>query len=90
MQKDRPRNVEVVGDGVEAMKFVHAVGHGVGERIFLRIDGAGLDAGDRLGQIPAQRDGAEELERPRLHLARQHADAHAFEIGRRAHRPQPV
>ena len=72
------------------MKLVHPVGHRVGERIFLRVDGAGLDGGDRLGQIPAQRHGAEQLEGARLHLARQHADAHAGEVGGGAHRPQLV
>ena len=45
---------------------------------------------DRLGQIHAQRDGTQKLEGARLDLARQHADAHVLEIGRRVHRPQAV
>ena len=70
MQKNRPRNVEVVGHGVETVKLVHAVSDGIGERVLLRVDGAGLDAIDRLGQIHAQRDAAEQLEGARLDLAR--------------------
>ena len=81
MQEDRPRNIEVVGHRVIVVKFVNAIGHRVGERIFLRVDGAGLDGGDRLGQIPTQRHGAEQLERARLHVARQHADAHVLHVG---------
>ena len=38
MEEDRPRNVEVVGQRVEAVKLVHAVGHRVGERVLLRVD----------------------------------------------------
>ena len=38
IQIDRPRYVEVVGDGVELVKFVHAVGHRIGEGIFLGVD----------------------------------------------------
>src|SRR5262249_99424 len=63
---------------------------GIGERVLLRVDRAGLDGGDRLGQVPAQGDSAEEFEGPRLHFARQHADAHGLEVGGRAHGAQPV
>src|SRR5271169_6107508 len=90
MEEYRPRYVEVVGDRVEMMKLMHTIGRGVGERILLRVDGAGLDGRDRFGQIPAQWDGAQKLERPCLHLARQHADTHALKVRRRAHAPQPV
>jgi len=38
VQEDRPRNVEVIADGVIAVEFVHAVGDRVGQRIFLRVD----------------------------------------------------
>jgi hypothetical protein len=69
---------------------MNAVGDGIGERIFLRVDGAGLDRRNRLGQIPAQRNGAEEIERPGLHLARQDANAHAFEIGRHMQGAQTI
>ena len=62
MQEDRPRDVEMVGDGMEFVEFVHAVGHGVCERVFLCVDRASLDGGDRFGQIPAQRHGAEQFE----------------------------
>src|SRR6185369_371547 len=57
---------------------------------FLRVDGAGLDGGDRLGQVPAQRHGAKQLEGARLHVARQHADAHVLHVGGRADRAQLV
>ena len=46
--------------------------------------------GDGFGQIAAYRDGAEQFECSGLHLARQHADAHAFEIARRVNGPQPI
>ena len=90
MQENRPRNVEVVGHGVKAVKLVHAVGHGVGERVLLGVDDAGLDPVDRLGQIHAQRHAAEQREGARLDLARQHADAHVLEVRRRVHGAQAV
>lgn len=68
----------MVGYGVKAMKLVYAVSDRIGERIFLCIERAGLDAGDGFGEIAAHRDGAEQFERSGLDLARQHADAHAF------------
>src|SRR5215475_9717438 len=77
VQEDRPRYVEVAGERVEGMELVHAVGHRVGERVLLRVYGAGLDAGDCLGEVAAQRLGAEQRKGFRLDVARQHADAHA-------------
>ena len=38
MNEDRARDVEVASEAVEAVKLVHTVGHGVRERILLRID----------------------------------------------------
>ena len=53
VQENRPRDVEVVGERVEAVELVHPVGDGVGERVLLRVDLAGRDLGDRLGQVDA-------------------------------------
>src|SRR5262249_49915106 len=39
VKENRTRNVEVIGDAMEAVKLVHAVGYGVGERILLRVEG---------------------------------------------------
>src|SRR5262245_65750208 len=55
MEKDRPRDVEVIAQRVEAVELVHAVGHGVRERILLRVDGAG---GDHLAWVRSRRMGA--------------------------------
>ena len=88
--EDRPRDVKVAGQRVEGMIFVRAIGHGIGERIFLRVDLAGDDQRQRFGQIEPLRHGTEKLEGALLDLARQHADGHAGEIGGRAHRAQPV
>src|SRR5262245_20957270 len=90
MQENRARDVEVVAQRVEAVKLVHAIGDGVGERILLRVDTAGFDHLDRLRQIHAHRCRAETLERACLPLARQHADAEPLQIGGRVHRPHPV
>ena len=75
MEKNRSRDVEVIAQRMEAMEVVHAVGHGVGERVFLRVDRAGLDHLDRLGEVHAHRRRAQQFERSFLHLARQHTDA---------------
>ena len=75
---------------MELVKFVNAIGHGIGERIFLRVQRAGFDHGDGLGQVHGHRHGAEQIERAPLDLARQHADLHALEIGGQMHRSQPV
>ena len=90
MQEDRPRHIEVRGERVEFMKLVHAVGDGVGERVLLRIERAGLDLGDRLGEVQPHRHGAEQFEGAFLHVTRQHADVHALHVGRRVDRAQPV
>src|SRR5262249_44258384 len=90
MQKDRTRNIEMVRHGVKTMKFVHAISDGIGERVLLRVDRAGLDGSDRLGEVAAHRDTAKELEGPGLHLARQDADTHAGEVRGRVHRAQAI
>jgi hypothetical protein len=90
MHEDRPGDVEVVAQRVEAVELVHAVGHGVGQRIFLRVDAAGGDPLDRLGQVHPHRHRAQELEGALLHLARQHADAQPRKVGRPVHGPYPV
>ena len=43
VQKDRSRNIEVVAQRMELMKFVDTISDGIGERIFLSIKSAGLD-----------------------------------------------
>ena len=80
VKEDRPRDVEVIAQRVKAMKLVHAIGHGVRERVLLRIDGAGGDHPDRLGEVHAHRYRAQQFEGPRLHLAWQHANCQACEI----------
>ena len=70
VEEDRPRDVEVIAQRVEAVEFVHTVSHGVRKRILLRVDGAGGDHRDRLGQIHAYRHRAEQLKCPGLHFAR--------------------
>jgi len=80
----------MIGDGVEVVEFVHAISHGVGERVLLGVERTGLDTGDGLGQIATHRDGAQEFECPRLHLARQHADAHPLEVSGHTHAPHAV
>src|SRR5215510_15870125 len=81
VQEDRPRDVEMAGERVKAMEFVHAIGHGVRQRIFLRIDRSGRDRGDRLGEVEPHRHCAQKLEGLRLHLARQHANAQPAKVG---------
>src|SRR6202034_4584421 len=78
------------GDGVEVVEFVHAIGHGIGEWVLLGVEGAGLDAGDRLGQIAAHWHGAEQFEGPGLYFARQYADAHILEIRRHLDAAQAI
>ncbi len=80
----------MISQRVEFVELVHAIGDRVGERIFLRIQSAGLDHGDGFGEVHAQRDGAEQFEGALMDLARQHADAHAFEVGGQMHGPEPV
>jgi len=42
VQEDRPRDIEMIGDGVEAVELVHPVGHRVGEVLALLRKG-GID-----------------------------------------------
>src|SRR3954470_12080163 len=70
MQEDRSRDIEVIAQRVKAMKLVHAVGHGVRERVLLRVYGASGDHLDRLGEVHAHRHRAQKLEGPRLYFAR--------------------
>src|SRR5262245_62580620 len=59
VQEDRPRNVEVAGECMKAVEFVHAVGDGIRQRILLSIDGALADRGNRLGEVEPHRHRAE-------------------------------
>jgi hypothetical protein len=61
-----------------------------GEWIFLRIDGAGANPLDGLGQIHSHRHRAQQLESAHLNVAGEHANEHAREIGGPAHPPQTV
>src|SRR5262249_13217124 len=90
MQEDWPRNVEVIAQRVEAVELVHAVGHRIRERIFLRVKVPGGDWGDRLREVHRHGHRAEQFERLRLHLARQDTDSQAGEVRRRAHWPYAV
>src|ERR1700687_193551 len=42
VEKYRPRNIEMRRQRVEFVKLMHAIGDGVSERIFLRVERAGL------------------------------------------------
>src|SRR5215510_14757592 len=79
------------------MERMNAVGDGVRERVLLRVDFPRLDGRERFREIHDARLGPEELERPFLDLAWQHADAEPFHIvgyvnGSHAirHVPEPV
>src|SRR5262245_3916741 len=81
VQEDRPRDIEMAGERVKAMEFVHAVSDSVRQRIFLRVDRPRRDRGDRLGEVEPHRHCAQKLEGLRLHLARQHPDAQPAKVG---------
>ena len=68
------------GFRVIRMEFGHAVGHRVGERVFLRIQGAVGDATDGLGQVDAAGLRAEQFERPGMYRAGQNADFHSGHV----------
>jgi hypothetical protein len=90
MKEERPRNVKVVRQRVKLVKLVHAIGHGVGERILLRVERAGLDHRDRFGEVHAQRRRADQLESAAVNFTRQDTDLHACHVGRHMNGPQCV
>ena len=80
----------MIGERVELVKFVHVIGHGVGEWIFLRVQGAGLDHGNRFGQVHAHRDRTEQFESALVDLAGQHTEFHPLHVRGHVNWPQPV
>src|SRR6266850_2299648 len=90
VQKDRPREVEVIRRAVEAMVLVHAVGDGIREWILLGIQRTGFYGVDHFRQVHDSWGGAQQLEGPYLHLAGEHANRHAFHVGGRVNRPEAI
>ena len=90
MDEHAARAIEVRAHGDVPVVLVHAVGHGVGERVLLRVDFAALDHGDPRLEIGRHRHRAKQLESLHVDVVGLEPDAHSFQVRARAHGPQPV